>query len=285
MNRYFQIVSDGARLLQCGRALPLGGMQSPPQPAPAANASRVLIFAPHPVDEGLVGGLPLRLLREGGMRVIDVVLGHGGYTECQEQNGAEHRAACNYLGFEVLTAATRDIDRLDPSNRSQEPARWSRCVAIVAEMLERTAPRLVLLPQVAEPSRIHVVTHLLVLDALTRLGGRLDCQLAETEHWLNMTAPNLLVESSIQDVADLVAATSFRAIQMKRNPYHLRLPGRLQDNVRRGVEIIGGGVDANTGFTFATLYGVRRWRNGELVRAFKGRRLLRASENAASLFP
>ncbi len=89
--------------------------------------------------------------------------------------------------------------------------------------------------------------------------------MVETEFWGAMSAPNLMVESSVEDVADLVAAISFHAGEVQRNPYHLRMPAWMQDNVRRGGEIVGGQGDAAPDFAFATLYGVRRLRHGRLA--------------------
>ena len=97
-----------------------------------------------------------------------------------------------------------------------------------------------------------------------------------------MTAPNLMVESTVEDVADLVAATSFHAGEVQRNPYHLRLPAWMQDNVRRGSEIVGGQGGTAPSFTFATLYGVRRWSRGRLHPAYPGGRLLPVTEDPAA---
>ena len=49
-----------------------------------------------------------------------------------------------------------------------------------------------------------------------------------------------MVESSAADVADLMAALSLHVGEVARNPYHLRLPAWMIDNVRRGAELVGG---------------------------------------------
>ena len=77
--------------------------------------------------------------------------------------------------------------------------------------------------------------------ALHWLDGRgLACLAVETEFWGAMDAPNLMVESSAADVADLVAALSLHVGEVARNAYHLRLPAWMIDNVRRGAELVGG---------------------------------------------
>ncbi len=43
----------------------------------AANAPVVMIFAPHPDDECIIGALPLRLGREAGFKVVNVAVSQG----------------------------------------------------------------------------------------------------------------------------------------------------------------------------------------------------------------
>jgi len=44
-----------------------------------------------------------------------------------------------------------------------------------------------------------------------------------------MANPNLLVESSVPDVADLIAALACHVGEVRRNPYHARLPAWMMD--------------------------------------------------------
>ena len=73
-----------------------------------------------------------------------------------------------------------------------------------------------------------------------------------------MDDPNLAVEISEADLADLIAATSFHVGEVKRNPYHLPLPAWMMDNVRRGAEIVGGRA-RGAGVSFAALYRLQKW--------------------------
>ena len=98
-----------------------------------------------------------------------------------------------------------------------------------------------------------------------------------------MRAPNLLVESSAEDVGDLVAAVSCYAGEVQRNPFHLRLPPWMQDNVRRGGEVVGGQGGPAPAFDFATLYRLGRWRAGHLDPLTGGGRLLAAADDPSSL--
>ena len=92
----------------------------------------------------------------------------------------------------------------------------------------------------------------------------------EMEFWGAMDAPNLMVESTPEEVADLVAATSFHVGEVARNPYHALLPAWLAGSVRRGAELVGGQGGAAPEYAFATLYRVSRWRDGALEPAFPG---------------
>jgi hypothetical protein len=107
----------------------------------------------------------------------------------------------------------------------------------------------------------------------------------ETEFWGAMATPNLMVESSAGDVGDLMSALSFHVGEVKRNPYHLLVPAWMQDNVRRGAELVGGQGGDAPDFTFCTLYRHRIWKDGRLQHTYDGGRTLPAATNAgAALF-
>jgi len=72
----------------------------------------------------------------------------------------------------------------------------------------------------------------------------------------------LMVELSVNDLADLMGALTFHVGEVKRNPYHLRLPAWMQDNVRRGAEVVGGQGGMATDLQLATLYKISRWEAG-----------------------
>ena len=58
-NPYRAFVDGFARLLTEGGALGSAGLVRPTPPPVAAGARTALIFAPHPDDEVIIGGLPL----------------------------------------------------------------------------------------------------------------------------------------------------------------------------------------------------------------------------------
>jgi N-acetylglucosamine malate deacetylase 1 len=282
MNPFKKFVSDHARLFQAGKKLPLGRPKRFPRPvAHPASAPKVFIFSPHPDDECIVGGLPLRLLREVKWNVINVAVTLGSNPERRAARLRETKDACDTLGFDLASANRVD---LRPATRRENRRYWRKMVRNTARLLARGRPRVIFLPHAEDVHPTHVGTHLLVMDALRTLPATFRCDVVETEFWGQMAEPNLLVESGAADVAALVAALACHVGEVRRNPYQARLPAWLMDNVRRGAERVGGQGGAAPDFTFATIYRLRRWSRGRLVEALKGGKFLDATKNPAGLF-
>jgi LmbE family N-acetylglucosaminyl deacetylase len=284
MHPYRQFVSEHARLWRDGHALPLGGFAPLPRPGLAPDAPRALLFSPHPDDECLIGALPLRLLRQAGMRVINVAVTQGSNKARQAERWRELQAACEFIGFDLLPTAPNGLEKINPTTRQDDPGHWRAAVAVIAELLRAQRPAVIFFPHEHDWNSTHIGTHWLVMDALRALGGDFACFLVETEFWGAMDDPNLLVESSEDDVADLIAALTFHVGEVRRNPYHLVFPAWLQDNVRRGGELVGGQGGAPPDFCFATLYRLRRWATGRVERVLERGTFLSAGEPPAKLF-
>jgi LmbE family N-acetylglucosaminyl deacetylase len=284
MNPYHHYVSELARLIREGRRFPLGGFPIPSKPAIAADAPRVLIFSPHPDDECIIGGLALRLMREAGMRVINVAVTQGSNKARQAARLGELKDACDYLGFELLQTAPLGLESINVKARAADPAAWRASVEIVAAILGEERPEIVCFPHDSDWNSTHIGTHYLLVDALARLPPEFSCHVVETEFWGAMATPNLMAESSVSDLADMMTALSFHVGEVQRNPYHLLVPAWMQDNVRRGGELVGGQGGAAPDFVFCTLYRLRRWTGGQLQATFAGGRSLPADVNASTLF-
>jgi len=240
MNPYEKFAASFAGLVTEGKFLPLGGIAPPGRKAPAPNAPTALIFSPHPDDECIIGGLALRLLRETGLRVINVAVTQGSNPERQQARWNELKNACDWIGFELEKTGPKGLEKINHRTRVADPQHWSAAVKVIAAALETHHPRVIFAPHASDWNSTHVGTHLLVMDALQSLPSSFETILVETEFWGQMASPNLMVESSAADVADLLAALSFHVEEVRRNPYHLRLPAWLIDNVRRGAELVGG---------------------------------------------
>jgi LmbE family N-acetylglucosaminyl deacetylase len=284
MNTYHELVEQFASTLKDGRQIPLGGVAPLSQPVLPDNAPNVLIFSPHPDDEVIIGGLPIRMMRECGMRVINVAVTQGSNRDRQEERLTELQNCCQHIGFDLIT--TREctgLERINRKTREEDPSHWEECVECIAEILGSTKPHSIFFPHENDWNSTHIGTHLLVTDALAKLPIGFTCHTFETEFWGAMDNPNLMIESSHDDLADMLTALSFHVGEVQRNPYHLLTPAWMQDNVRRGAELVGGQGGDAPDFTFATLYRQQKWTCNGLENKPKGHALA-ASENPAKLF-
>lgn len=284
MNPYQPFASSFAGLVSEGKSLPLGHISPHSKPAPAPDAPTALIFSPHPDDECIIGGFALRLQREAGLRIINVAVTQGSNKARQQARWQELTNACGWLGFEFEQTAPRGLEKITPEIRAQDPQHWAAAVKIIAASLTRNQPRAIFFPHELDWNSTHIGTHFLVIDALKTLPPAFNTVLVETEFWGQMASPNLMVESSTDDVADMVAALSYHVEEVRRNPFHLRLPAWLIDNVRRGAELVGGQGGPAPDFMFATLYRVRQWKNGGLEEAYSGGKQLSARDYPGDVF-
>jgi len=262
MNPYYKFVSDLIHLTGDGKKLPLGDIPTPFRPAIDPDAPVALIFSPHPDDECIIGGFPLRLMRESGLRVLNVAVTLGSNQQRQSARWQELKDACDWLGFELESTGPHGLEHINPAARQKDPEEWAKAVSVIATTLTKNRPRVIFFPHEGDWNTTHVGTHFLVADALKTLTRDFECFLVETEFWRPMANPNLMVELSVNDVADLMGALTFHVGEVKRNPYHLRLPPWMQDNVRRGAEVVGGQGGMAPDFELATLYRISRWQGG-----------------------
>ncbi len=227
----------------------------------AVARPHALIFAPHPDDECIVGALPLRLHAEAGWQVTNVAVTLGSRQERRAERLAELQAACEVLGFGLHLLSDEGFEQVKPEAATARTSLWQEQVAQVADLLRTVQPALVLVPHAGDGIPTHIGVHALVSEALAQ--ARINTVVAWTEFWATQAAPNLLVETGVTDTARLVRALSCHHGEIARNPYHLRLPAWMADNVRRGGELLAGPGEAPPPFGFATLYRLSRWVEGQ----------------------
>lgn len=283
MKSYEEFVAQSARLLAEARQLPLGTFPFPQHPAPAPNAPKALIFSPHPDDEIIVGALPVRLIREAKVNVVNVAVTQGSNKARQPGRWKELQDCCRYIGFGLIQTQPGGLDGINLKTRTQNQTQWKQSVRRIVEILKANQPQIILFPHETDWNSSHVGTHYLLEDALQELGPQFVCTTIETEFWGALDDPNIMVESTERDIADLITALSFHVGEVQRNPYHVRFPAWLMDNVRRGAELVGGQGGAAPEFPYATLYRVRRWKNGRFERAWEGGKILSRTDSPAFL--
>jgi len=294
LNPCRNFVLELARLFRDGKKLRPGVRRKSPRRSNRPVRPTALVFSPHPDDECIVGGLALRLLREAKWNVINIAVTLGSKRQRRVQRLRELQNACGCLGFDLIPLG---LGKIKPITRQKNRGHWLAAVEQVKDILQADKPRVIFFPHERDGHSTHVGTHFLVLDALKKMPRSFECFTVETEFWGQMADPNLLVESGVEDVGDLVAALACHAGEMRRNPYHARLPAWMMDNVRRGAELVGGPSPRRSGFvhaggqggaapdfTFGTIYRLRKWSHGRLINALRSGKFLSCAGNPIGLF-
>jgi N-acetylglucosamine malate deacetylase 1 len=280
--RWREYVEGVVRAYERGREIPLGPsaqlLSLPVSLAPPARGFKAVFCAPHPDDETLSGALAIRWRLETGAQVINCAVTLGSDPGQRERRRRELEAACRVLGFELeilpTTAGATGLEDVSPAARRAHPEAWTEKVKTLAEFFDRVRPDVVLAPHAEDFNTTHLGTRQLVGEALgahlQRRGGLLP--LIETEYWHPLAAPNLMLGLTAELVALQLMAAAEHGGEVARNPYHLRQPARLMDNVRRGSEVVGGQGGAALPFVFAELYRVSFMRGREVLAPCPGGR-------------
>ena len=280
-NPYEEFVESFSSTIQKGLDLPLGNIPPPTDYTVKSHAPKVAILSPHPDDECVMGALALRLKRETGSAVVNIPVTFGSNPARKSERQEELSNACKWIGFEIHDLEDGGLEKITPEARSQDTKHWEQAVSKLIRAIEQIEPDIIFFPNATDWNRTHLGVHLLTNDSLNRIGSA-SMTLIETEFWGQIKEPNLLVESSSEEVGDLVAALSHHKGEVRRNPFHLRLPAWMQDNVRRGAEVVGGQGGNAPDFDFATLYRVSRMDKGNIYLPWEGGRLLAKSRTGES---
>ena len=241
------------------------------------RGGRLVICSPHPDDEMLTGTLALRLLQEDGVSVTDLVITLGSDPARKQARLAELTAACRVVGFGlILVQDPLAFDRLSPENGNDQ---WLERVDLLVDHFAALQPDCVQIPHARDAHPTHQAVHWLVFKALHRYTEKYDCSvlLLESEYWSSLVRPNMLVGIDNEDLALLICALVRHQGEIARNPYHLSLPGRMMDTVRRGSELLEEYGSGNFDMTFAEMYtlswlrgGVQIWpERGGCISAFQ----------------
>jgi len=246
MNAWRKLVQAYEQALRVPLPAPISNLKSQIQnpKSKIPNSPTALLFSPHPDDECITGALPLRLQREMGWRIVNIAITLGSDPARREARRAELHAACSILGWETIV--------LGWDLRTADDAR----VPALAALIREYRPAAIFYPHAADAHPAHLETHRLATAAAAAVPEAASLIHVQTEFWHPMAEPNLLAECPPDDLALLIEALSCHAGEVARNPYHLRLPAWMIDNVRRGAERVHGPGSPAPGFPFGTLYHV-----------------------------
>ncbi|MDE1900198.1 MAG: PIG-L family deacetylase [Alphaproteobacteria bacterium] len=230
-----------------------------------------LLLSPHPDDECLAGALPLRLKREQGWQIINIAVTLGSKTDHRPARLGELARACAVLGFDAFTPATMGFDDVTEAARAADRAAWQKKAARIAELVGHYKPQAIFMPHAQDAHPTHIGTHLLGMDALALQPVEFSCAVVETEYWQPNPSPNLMIGVGAADAATLLSALACHAGEVARNPYDVRFPAYLIDNVRRGSERVGGAGAPSADMDFAMLYRYGLWKSGRFMPSALGR--------------
>jgi len=206
----------------------------------------VLIVSPHPDDECICGGLALRLLKENNAFVINVCVTLGSNIKRLSERSRELEEACEILDFENTFLSDS----------------WTLKVRELKSLIQKYNPDLIIAPHAKDHHPTHIKTSELVKKTLTSL-KKTTTLVAWSEYWGQLSKPGLLVEIPFDHLNLQMRALSLHRGEVERNPYHLRLPGWMIDNVRRGAELIGGKGSESPQFAFGVLHQLQIFKNGK----------------------
>lgn len=218
---------------------------------------KILIVSPHPDDETINGALALRLCQNYGCEVFNFPFGFGSNPARQEARKLELIEATKILGFTNIFNATLE------------------------ETIQKISPQLIIYPHSDDGHFTHSKTHMAVNHSLKKTAYT--GLVALTEFWFPNRSANLLLEVSLEECAQLMSALSCHVGEVKRNPYHLRLPFWMMDNTRRGSELILGTEKSTQDLFLTNLYQLKRLRNGDEEKPIE-KKLITLQESLSILF-
>ncbi len=226
--------------------------------------TNILILAPHPDDESIIGLLPLRLQDECGFKVWVIPATMGSRVERQSRRKKELRAACQELGFR--------LHFLRSGQSATELCHW----------LKHMTPSVVFMPHAKDGHPTHRATHRLGVAAMDE-SRPLGFHVVETEYWHPLLKPNLMVSAGKGNLAKLRRALACHKGEVARNNFAMRLPAWMSDNVRRGAELVGDASAKAPDIAYATLYRARTRTGGKWRPPFLGGKTIVSSADLADL--
>jgi len=227
----------------------------------------VMILSPHPDDESIVGSLGLRLKKENNAHFINVSVTLGSKKERQEERAKELNDACEVLDIENVILHEN----------------WKIKEKELKSLIQKYQPQLIIAPHSKDFHPTHIKTSELAKKVLLSLKKE-TILVAWSEFWGQMTKPNILLELP-QEILELqMNALKKHKGEIERNPYHLRLPAWMMDNVRRGSEIIGGKGMVAHAIAYGVLYQLQISKRGKIQNLKLNDSLISPETNIAQIF-
>ena len=195
-----------------------------------------------------MGGYALRMRQEWGATVSVLPFSYGSALDRRSERKQELEKALAILDFELF----------DPRKLSGGMPQYERLALDEAfDGLVQFAPQVVITPHADDGHPTHIETHQVIRECLVRYlktHPQEKILWVQSEFWRDMKGPNVLIPYSAEQVSLLGQALMAHQGEVARNPYHLRLPAWLMDQVRKGSELVAGFGSSAAQIPFGQIY-------------------------------
>lgn len=223
----------------------------------------VMILSPHPDDESIVGSLALRLMKENNAHIVNVAVTLGSKKERQAERKLELMEACDLLEMECVFLSDD----------------WKKKTKELQSLVQKYQPQIIIAPHLKDFHPTHIKTG----ELLKKIKTKETYLVAWSEFWGQLAKPSILVEVP-QEILELqMQALEKHVGEVARNPYHLRLPAWMMDNVRRGSEILSGKGAMAEPMAYGVLYQLQLAKKGKLTQV-KVDPFLSSEKNLGQIF-
>lgn len=206
------------------------------------KSKKILVIAPHPDDECLMSGFAIRAQDEWGSEVYVLPFSYGSNLDRQNERKRELTHAVSALGFTVIDPRSPQFSELTREE--------------ILSVLESLSPEILIIPhaQDGHPTHIRCSTLSMTLAKEWVKQKNKTLIVLESEFWMNIENPNLLIPLTGTQVSKIGEALSLHVGEVSRNPYHLSLPAYFMEQKRRGSEKVLGLGSKIEDFVFAQSY-------------------------------
>jgi LmbE family N-acetylglucosaminyl deacetylase len=187
---------------------------------------KLIILAPHPDDECLMGSLALRMKEEFQTEVAVIPFTYGSKVERRAERKQELENALAILGFTLLDPRAEGVsDELRESD--------------VVKAFQDYGPDAVIAPHALDGHPAHQRASSIATVAVKKYAhsSKKRVHVFYSEFWQSMEKPNFILPISKTHLATLGRALMAHVGEVSRNPYHLTLPAWAMDQIRRGSEM------------------------------------------------
>lgn len=205
----------------------------------------VLIVSPHPDDECIMSSLALRLKIENNAKIINTAVTLGSKIERQKERSIELRNASHVLGIESVILSEN----------------WLKKEKELKALIQKYNPKIIIAPHIKDGHPTHIKTAKLVKKVLSSK-KIMPTIIAWSEFWGQNPKNNIIVEVPTDILEIQMKSLEMHKGEIERNPYHLRLPAWMIDNVRRAEQVIGQSQKVPE-FAFGSLYQLEFVKNGK----------------------